>query len=140
MTRISFFTLAQDSRTSLTEAAAIGAAHNRADAAMEVAQAQGDAFGSAIARLEQRTIAQAREIKLLQTAVGVLAAMLRDNSTLDGDMLDLRLEAAIANAEEEIEVAASTVTCPSCRRQVDRRVTVMTEAGVVCDRCHALAR
>lgn len=105
---------------------------------MEVAQAQGDAFGSAIARLEGRVRSQDREIKLLRAALGVLAAMLRDNGLVNADMLDVRLEAAIANAEEEIEVAANTVTCPSCRRQVDRRITVMTEAGIVCDRCHAL--
>lgn len=138
MSGISFFNLFADSRTSLTEATAIRDAQGRADDAMEVAQAQGDAFGGAIARLEGRVRAQDREIKLLRAALGVLAAMLRDNGVVNPEMLDARLEAAIANAEEEIEVAASTVTCPSCRRQVDRRITVMTEAGIVCDRCHAL--
>ncbi|MEO6777270.1 MAG: hypothetical protein ABI437_29745 [Kofleriaceae bacterium] len=105
---------------------------------MEVAQGQGDAFGSAIARLDRRATSQDREIKLLRAAVGVLAAMLRDNGIVDGDMLDIRLEAALTNAEEEIEVAANTVTCPNCKRQVDRRITVMTESGIVCDRCHAV--
>lgn len=138
MSAVSFFALLGDSRTSATEATAIGSAQSRADAAMEVAQAQGDAFGSAIARLERRVTSQDREIKLLRAAVGVLAAVLRDNGVIDGDMLDIRLEAALTNAEEEIAVAANTVTCPSCKRQVDRRITVMTEGGIVCDRCHAL--
>lgn len=140
MSRVSFFSLLTDSRTSLGEALAIGNAQNRADGGVEIAHAQSDAFGGAIARIEQRTRSQEREIKLLRTVVGVLAAMLRDSGAIDADMLDLRLEAAIANAEEEIDAAANTVTCPSCRRQVDRRITVMTEAGIVCDRCHALGR
>jgi hypothetical protein len=140
MSRVSFFSLLSDSRTSLGEALAIGQAENRADAAVEIAQVQGDAIGNAIARLDQRVRAQDRDIKLLRTALGALAAMLRDSGALDAEMLDLRLEAAIANAEEEIDTAANTVTCPSCRRQVERRITVMTEAGIVCDRCHALAR
>ena len=135
MSRVSFFTMLTD-----PEGAAIGAAYDRADGAMEVAQAQGDAFGTAIARLERRVSAQDKEIKLLRAAVGVLAAMLRDNGVVDASMLDMRLEAAMANAEDEIEHAANTVTCPSCKRQVDRRVTVMTELGILCDRCHALGR
>lgn len=138
MSGISFFNLLTDSHTSVTEAVAISGAQGRADDAMELAQAQGDAFGNAIARLEGRVRAQDREIKLLRAALGVLAAMLRDNGVVDPEMLDVRLEAAITNAEEEIETAANTVTCPRCNRQVDRRITVMTEAGVVCDRCHAL--
>lgn len=140
MSRVSFFSLLTDSRTSLGEALAIGNAQNSADGAVEIAHAQSDAFGGAIARIEQRTRTQEREINVLRTVVGVLAAMLRDSGAIDADMLDLRLEAAIANAEEEIDVAANTVTCPTCRRQVDRRITVMTEAGIVCDRCHALGR
>jgi Zn finger protein HypA/HybF involved in hydrogenase expression len=138
MSRISFFSMLADSKMSFTEGGAINAALDRGDAAMQVAQAQGDAFGGAIAQLQGRVGAQEREIKLLRAAVGVLAAMLRDNGIVDGEILDLRLEAAIANAEEEIEVAANTITCPQCHRQVDRRITVMTEQGVVCDRCHAL--
>jgi hypothetical protein len=138
MSRISFFSMLTDPNMSVTEGRAINAALDRGDAAMAVAQAQGDAFGGAISRLQGRVAAQDREIKLLRAAVGVLAAMLRDNGVVDGEMLDLRLEAAIANAEEEIEVATNMVTCPQCQRQVDRRITVMTEQGIVCDRCHAL--
>jgi hypothetical protein len=138
MNRISFFSMLADSNMSVAEGMAINAAGDRGDAAMAVAQAQGDAFGGAISRLQGRVAAQDREIKLLRAAVGVLAAMLRDNGVVDGEMLDLRLEAAIANAEEEIEVAANMITCPQCHRQVDRRITVMTEQGIVCDRCHAL--
>jgi hypothetical protein len=135
---ISFFSMLTDPNMSVREGTAINAALDRGNAAMEVAQAQGDAFGGAIARLQGRVAAQDREIKLLRAAVGVLAAMLRDNGVVDGDMLDLRLEAAMENAEEELEHAANTMTCPRCSRQVDRRITVMTEQGVMCDRCHAL--
>jgi hypothetical protein len=138
MSRISFFSTLFDPRMSFTEGRTSNEALARGNAAMEVAQAQGDAFGGAIASLRGHVAAQHREIKLLRAAVGVLAATLRDNGVVDGEMLDLRLEAAIANAEEEIEVATTMITCPRCRRQVDRRITVMTEQGVVCDRCHAL--
>lgn len=135
---ISFFSMLTDSKMSIHEGNAINAALDRGNAAMEVASAQGDAFGGAISRLQGKVVAQDREIKLLRAAIGVLAAMLRDQGVVDGDMLDLRLEAAMENAEEEIDHAANTITCPRCNRQVDRRITVMTEAGVVCDRCHAL--
>ncbi|MBV8762184.1 MAG: hypothetical protein JO257_33140 [Deltaproteobacteria bacterium] len=127
-----------DSKMSVHEGNAINAALDRGNAAMEVASAQGDAFGGAITRLQGRVAAQDREIKLLRAAVGVLAAMLRDNGIVDGEMLDIRLEAAMENAEEEIDHAANTITCPRCNRQVDRHVTVMTEQGVICDRCHAI--
>jgi Zn finger protein HypA/HybF involved in hydrogenase expression len=135
---ISFFSMLTDPNMSIHEGNAINAALDRGNAAMEVAQAQGDAFGGAISRLQGKLAAQDREIKLLRAAVGVLAAMLRDNGVVDGEMLDIRLEAAMENAEEEIDHAANTITCPRCQRQVDRRITVMTEQGVICDRCHAL--
>jgi len=135
---ISFFSMLTDSKMSIHEGNAINAALDRGNAAMEVASAQGDAFGGAISRLQGKVVAQDREIKLLRAAIGVLAAMLRDQGVVDGDMLDLRLEAAMENAEEEIDHAANTITCPRCNREVDRRITVMTEQGVICDRCHAL--
>lgn len=131
---ISFFSMLTDSKMSVREATAIGTALDRGTAALEATSAQSDAIGGMLGRLA----AQDREIKLLRAAIGVLAAMLRDNGVVDGEMLDIRLEAAMENAEEEIDHAANTVTCPQCNRQVDRRVTVMTEQGIVCDRCHAL--
>lgn len=131
---ISFFSMLTDPNMSVREGVAINTALDRGTAALEASSAQSDA----ISRMLGRLAAQDREIKLLRAAVGVLAAMLRDNGVVDGEMLDLRLEAAMENAEEEIDHAANTITCPRCNRQVDRRITVMTEAGVVCDRCHAL--
>ncbi len=131
---ISFFSMLTDPNMSVREGTAINTALDRGTAALEATSAQGDAIGRMLGRLA----AQDREIKLLRAAVGVLAAMLRDNGVVDGEMLDLRLEAAMENAEEEIDHAANTVTCPRCNRQVDRRITVMTEQGVICDRCHAL--
>lgn len=131
---ISFFSMLTDPNMSVREGVAINTALDRGTAALEASSAQSDAIGRMLGRLA----AQDREIKLLRAAVGVLAAMLRDQGVVDGEMLDLRLEAAMENAEEEIDHAANTITCPRCNRQVDRRVTVMTESGVVCDRCHAL--
>ncbi len=131
---ISFFSMLTDPNMSVREGTAINTALDRGTAALEASSAQSDAIGRMLGRLA----AQDREIKLLRAAVGVLAAMLRDNGVVDGEMLDLRLEAAMENAEEEIDHAANTITCPRCNRQVDRRITVMTEAGVICDRCHAL--
>lgn len=131
---ISFFSMLTDPNMGVREGTAINTALDRGTAALEATSAQGDAIGRMLGRLA----AQDREIKLLRAAVGVLAAMLRDNGVVDGEMLDLRLEAAMENAEEEIDHAANTVTCPRCNRQVDRRITVMTEQGVICDRCHAL--
>ena len=137
MARISFFTMLADDTMSRGERDAINAAGDRADAAMEVASAQGEALGQAISALQRRVADQDQQIKLLRAAVGVLAAMLRDTGTVDGDLLDMRLEAAIANAEEELEEEATTTTCLHCGQQIDRRRTVVTEIGVLCDRCHA---
>src|SRR6185312_6271024 len=98
---ISFFSMLTDSKMSIHEGNAINAALDRGNAALEVASAQGDAFGGAISRLQGKVVAQDREIKLLRAAIGVLAAMLRDQGVVNNDMLDLRLEAAMENAEEE---------------------------------------
>jgi hypothetical protein len=139
MARLSFFDLLADPDMSWAERSAINAASERADAAMEVATAQGDAFGHAITTLRTRVMAQDTELKLLRAAIGVLAATLRDNNVVDADLLDARLEAAIVNTKEEVERVANTVTCLRCGRQIERRYTEMTADGVVCDRCHAMA-
>ena len=86
---ISFFSNLTDPNLAVAEARAINAALDRGEA-------------DKIALLQGQLSSQEREIKLLRAAIGVLAAMLRDNGVLDGDMLDLRLEAAMENAEEEI--------------------------------------
>ena len=86
---ISFFTNLTDPNLAVAEARAINAALERGEA-------------DKVALLQGQLSAQEREIKLLRAAVGVLAAMLRDNGIVDGEMLDLRLEAAMENAEEEI--------------------------------------
>lgn len=135
MGRISFFTMLADGNMSWIERNAINSVR---DDAMEVASAQADSFGQAIARLNQRIAAQDKQIKLLGAAVSVLAAMLRDNSVVDAVILDARLEAAVLNAEEEVAAEASTIACDRCGQAVHRARTVMTEHGTVCDRCHAL--
>jgi hypothetical protein len=139
MGRISFFTMLVDDNMSWIEQSAINSAHDRADAAMEVAKGQGDAFGTAIASMQRTIIAQKNQIKMLNSAIGVLAAVLRDNGVIDADILDARLEAAVLNAEEEIKHETNTITCFKCSTQVPKSNTVMTELGVMCDRCHALS-
>jgi len=134
MGRISFFTMLADDNMSWIERDAINSVR---DDMMEVASAQAESFGQAIAQLNRRLAAADRQIALLRAAVGVLAAMLRDNSIVDGEMLDARLEAAILNAEEEVVADANTVSCTRCGQAVARARTMMTEDGVVCDRCHA---
>ena len=56
MARISFFQMLVGN-TSWIERSAINSAHDRADAAMDIASVQGDAFGNAISQLH-RTVAQ----------------------------------------------------------------------------------
>lgn len=138
MGRISFFSLLTDNNMSLGERSAINSASDRADDGMDVARAQGDAFGQAISSMQRTIRAQDKQIKLLHAAIGVLAMTLRDNNVVDGDILDARLEAAILNAEDEYSAEVSTSTCLKCSRQVPNAQTVMTEIGLVCDRCHAL--
>lgn len=108
----------------------------RADRALAVANEHALDATLATERLEQRLAAQARQLKTLRAVVGVLTTMLKDSGALDGDMLDIRLEAAIANSEDEIERVVM-VACARCRAQVERARTVVTAAGTVCDRCHA---
>lgn len=138
MGRVSFFTMLVDDNMSWIERDAINSAHDRADSAMEVARIQGDTFGQAIASMQRTINTQNKQLKLLGAAIGVLAAVLRDNNLVDPEILDARLEAAVLNTEEEIVATARTSTCLKCSRQVPSAQTVMTELGIVCDRCHAL--
>ena len=124
--------------TSWIERSAINSAYDRADAAMEVASVQGDAFGTAIANMHRTLVQQQNQIKLLESMMGVLAAVLRDNNVIDPEILDARLEAAVLNAEEEIKHDADNVLCVRCRQMLPRARTNMTEVGVVCDRCLAV--
>lgn len=133
MGRISFFTMLASDMT-FWEADAINSAHDRAETALTAA----GNLGEAVSRIHRRLIEQDKQIKLLNAAVGVLAAVLRDNGALNGELLDARLEAAMLNAEEEIATTANTFTCLKCGRQLPKAQSVMTEVGVVCDRCHAI--
>ncbi len=133
MGRISFFTALIDDNISWTERDAINSAHDRADAALQ----QGDTFGQAISGMQRTIVQQQNQLKLLSSMVGVLAAILRDNNLIDPEILDARLEAAVLNAEEDVRMDANTITCLKCNRQVLKTDTVMTEIGVMCDRCHA---
>lgn len=139
MGRVSFFSMLTDDNMSMREQGAINSAYDRADDAMEVARVQGDTFGQAIAAMQRTIVQQNNQIKMLSSAIGVLAAVLRDNGVVDGEMLDARLEAAVLNAEDEIRQEANTIVCLKCSRQVAKSNTVMTEMGVMCDRCHALS-
>ena len=106
----------------------------RADHAVAVADQHALDAQLAIEALERRVAAQARQLRAMRAMLGVLTTMLRDSGAVDGAMLDLRLEAAIANSEDEVERVA-TVACARCGAQVDRRRTTITADGTVCDRC-----
>jgi hypothetical protein len=137
MGRVSFFTMMVDDNMSWVEQTAINGAYDRADAAMEVAAAQGDAFGQAIASMQRTIVQQQNQLKLMSSMIGVLAAVLRDNGVVDPDILDARLEAAIENAQEEIKQETDNVMCMRCSTLQPKARTNVTELGVVCDRCLA---
>lgn len=139
MARISFFTGLIDNNMSWIERGAINDAHDRADAAMEVASVQGDTFGRAISSMQRTINDQQNQIKLLNSMIGVLAAVLRDNNVIDAEILDARLEAAIENAQEEIKHEANNVMCMKCSKLVPKASSNMTELGVECDRCLAMS-
>ena len=128
----SFFEQLMQEHREWEEERRIDDARARADRAL--AAANEHALDASLA--VQRLAGQARQLKALRAVVGVLTTMLKESGAVDGAMLDLRLEAAVANSEEEIERAV-TVACQRCGAQVDRRRTVVTGAGTVCDRCHA---
>lgn len=132
----SFFEQLMAEHTEWDEDRRIDAARARADHALAVANEHALDATLAVQRLEQRLAAQAKQLKTLRAVIGVLTTMLKDSGAVDGEMLDIRLEAAIANSEEELERVV-TVACQRCGAQVDRRRTVVTGAGTVCDRCHA---
>ena len=133
MGRISFFTGLMDSNISWTERDAINTAHDRADAAL----AQGEGLAQGIQSLQRTVMQQNQQIRMMNSMIGVLAAVLRDNGVVDPDILDARLEAAIENAQEEIKQEASTVMCMKCSTMVPKASSNVTEIGVVCDRCLA---
>lgn len=143
MGRIGFFEalmsdgFTADASISWTERDAINSAHDHADAALDAVGMQAEGFGKAIARLSKRLHEQDQQIKMLNAAVSVLAAMLRDNGVVKAEMLDARLEAAMENARDDAAVTANTVTCQRCGAQVAMQRTVMTETGTICDACHA---
>jgi hypothetical protein len=136
MARISFFQMLVGN-TSWIERSAINSAHDRADAAMDIASVQGDAFGSAISQLHRTVAQQQQRIVMLESMIGVLAAVLRDNNVIDPEILDARLEAAVLNAEEEMVQVSDNVLCTRCSKMVPKAQSNMTEAGLVCDRCLA---
>lgn len=131
MGRISFFTALLDEDISWRERDAINSAHDAADAALELAASSSQSLQRRVARQEQ-------QITELRAMVSVLAAVLRDNGLVNAEILDARLEAALVNAEEEAAAEANAATCIRCASEVTRSSTVMTEYGLVCDRCHAI--
>jgi hypothetical protein len=139
MGRISFFSMMVDDNMSWLEQSAINGAYDRADAAMQVASMQGDAFGQAIASMQRTMVQQQQQLKLMSSMIGVLAAVLRDNNVIDPEILDARLEAAIENAREEIKQDANSVMCMKCSKLVPKTSSNMTELGVECDRCLAMS-
>ena len=119
MARISFFTGLIDNNMSWIERSAINSAHDRADAAMQVASAQGDAFGQAIASMQRTIVEQQQQLKLMTSMIGVLAAVRdaptdvgRDTGAWAGLAREL---ARLAAAQEAQALLASAATAEPTR-------------------------
>jgi hypothetical protein len=128
-------------------------AQDRADQALDTAEAAQRWAKRMIEDLQLQLSVQAQQIHTLSSAVSVLAATLRDGGVVDAEILEARFEAALINAEEEAaarQAAArtkeatnkaqgitATTTCIKCGTIVPTNRTVMTERGTLCDRCEA---
>jgi hypothetical protein len=137
---MSYFNLL-DGRTSVSEILNIRSAQQAAQDALSAQADEAAVFSMRIESLQRLLLVQHDQIAKLQSALGVLAAVLRDNGMVNAEILDARLEAAMLNAEEETATAQAkaqaTTTCTSCRREVAKRQTTMTDDGVMCDACFA---
>jgi hypothetical protein len=135
MARIGFFEMLLDDDMSWRERDAINDAHDAA----ETARSRSDELGGTLDALGATVAEQKREIARLRAALRVLATILCDRGLVESSQLDLRLEAAMQEAvERSKEGFAETIACPRCGQPVPPRLTVMTEQGLVCERCHAL--
>ena len=135
MPKLSFWDTLLDDDISWREAGAINSAHDRAD----VARAEVEGANLRIDRLEQLCARQRTELGQLRTALDTLMTMLAEQGGLDREIFGYRLEAAIENARERAQQAASTVTCDGCQEAVARTSTTITGSGVLCPRCLAAA-
>jgi len=88
MGKVSFFTMLLDDNMSWWERDAINSAHERADAALDAASMQGQAFSRSIVGMQKVIQQQATQIRMLNAAVQTLAAVLRDNNLVDPDVTD----------------------------------------------------
>lgn len=135
MARIGFFEMLLDDDMSWRERDAINDAHDAA----ETARSYSDELGGKLDDVGATVAEQKREIARLRAALRVLATILCERGLVDSSQLDLRLEAAMNEAVERWKEAfAETIACPRCGQPVPPRQTVMTEQGLMCDRCHAL--
>lgn len=164
MSKLSFFTsLVADellpSDLSWEERQELRRAHEHADdveraahAAIDNVDGRIDDLGGDVEALRALVRAQAKQLKVLQAAIGVLATTLRDSNLVDADILDARLEAAVINSEEDEPRPAPkakakvgppagvpTVACDRCGTVVARNRSNVTEKGTLCDRCFATA-
>jgi hypothetical protein len=136
---MSYFNLLDD-RTSFLEIKNIRSAQIAAQDALDAQADSAAMFNTRIVSLQKQIALQHDQIVRLQSALGVLAAVLRDGGLINAEILDARLEAATLNAEEEEEahaVASNQTICPRCGVSVDMRRTTMTANGPICDRCFA---
>lgn len=133
---ISFLNQLLDEHTDWTDYRRADHAQATADRALVEIESNALDAKLSIEALDRKLRTQAAQLKALRTVVGVLAEMLRDSGVVNGEVLDARLQAAVVNAEEVIEPVV-TVTCGRCHRPVERRHTVITADGEICDRCHA---
>lgn len=132
MARIGFWQQLLDQNCSRQEAEAINSAYDSAERAEQGVE---DLTGK-VGVLTKRVVALSREVALLRVAFTVLARTLKDTNVVDGELLDVRLEAALDEALPPPGAATPmTVVCVRCRRDVPASSTTMTEDGPMCDRC-----
>src|SRR3954464_10743118 len=111
---MSYFNLLDD-RTSFLEIKNIRSAQLAAQEALDTQADSAAMFNTRIVSLQKQVALQHDQIARLQSALGVLAAVLRDGGLINAEILDARLEAAMLNAEEEEEAhaaASNQTTCP----------------------------
>jgi hypothetical protein len=80
----------------------------------------------------QRVAALSREVTRLNAAVSVLTQYLIERGSVDGAELEARFNQSMAQSQAQ----ANLVTCARCRKQVDKRATMVGAYGTMCDPCH----
>lgn len=73
-----------------------------------------------------------QEVARLNAALSVLTQHLIERNAVDSAQLAARFTQTMAASQAQ----ANLVTCARCRKQVDKRTTMVSTVGTVCDPCH----